>query len=141
MLQAKLHRARVTCADLDYEGSCGIDQALLELSGLRENQYIEIYNINNGERFSTYIIPAPRGSGGDLAERRGRPQGDGGRPADHRGLLRLQRSGACNVPPRRRAARRAQPPEADAGRQAGAVRLQSRVGAVAAATGSSLHFR
>jgi aspartate 1-decarboxylase len=63
MLQAKLHRARVTCADLDYEGSCGIDQALLELSGLRENQYIEIYNINNGERFGTYIIQAPRGSG------------------------------------------------------------------------------
>ena len=53
----------MTCADLDYEGSCGIDQALLELSGLRENQYIEIYNINNGERFSTYIITAPRGSG------------------------------------------------------------------------------
>jgi len=63
MLQAKLHRARVTCADLHYEGSCGIDQALLELSGLRENQYIEIYNISNGERFSTYIISAPRGSG------------------------------------------------------------------------------
>lgn len=63
MLQAKLHRARVTCADLHYEGSCGIDQALLELSGLRENQYIEIYNINNGERFSTYVITAPRGSG------------------------------------------------------------------------------
>ena len=63
MLQAKLHRARVTCADLEYEGSCGIDQALLELSGLRENQYIEIYNINNGERFSTYVIQAPRGSG------------------------------------------------------------------------------
>ena len=63
MLQAKLHRAKVTCADLEYEGSCGIDQALLELSGLRENQYIEIYNINNGERFATYIITAPRGSG------------------------------------------------------------------------------
>lgn len=63
MLQAKLHRARVTCADLHYEGSCGIDQGLLELSGLRENQYIEIYNISNGERFSTYVISAPRGSG------------------------------------------------------------------------------
>jgi aspartate 1-decarboxylase len=63
MLQAKLHRARVTCADLHYEGSCGIDQGLLELSGLRENQYVEIYNISNGERFSTYIISAPRGSG------------------------------------------------------------------------------
>jgi aspartate 1-decarboxylase len=63
MLQAKLHRVRVTQADLDYEGSCGIDQALLEASGLRANQYIEIYNIANGERFATYIIEAPRGSG------------------------------------------------------------------------------
>ena len=63
MLQAKLHRVKVTQADLDYEGSCGIDEALLDVSGLRENQYIEIYNVANGERFSTYIIKAPRGSG------------------------------------------------------------------------------
>jgi aspartate 1-decarboxylase len=63
MLQAKLHRVRVTQADLDYEGSCGIDESLLEASGLRENQYIELYNVNNGERFSTYIIKAARGSG------------------------------------------------------------------------------
>lgn len=63
LLQAKLHRVRVTQADLDYEGSCGIDEALLEASGLRPNQYIELYNVNNGERFSTYIIKAPRGSG------------------------------------------------------------------------------
>ena len=63
MLQAKLHRVRVTEAVLDYEGSCGIDEALLEASGLREFQYIELYNVNNGERFSTYIIKAPRGSG------------------------------------------------------------------------------
>ena len=63
LLQAKLHRVRVTQADLDYEGSCGIDAGLLEASGLRVNQYIEIYNIANGERFSTYIIKAPKGSG------------------------------------------------------------------------------
>lgn len=63
MLQAKLHGVRVTEADLEYEGSCGIDKALLDLSGLRENQYIEIYNVNNGERFSTYIIKAECGSG------------------------------------------------------------------------------
>lgn len=63
LLQAKLHRVRVTQADLDYEGSCGIDEALLDASGLRANQYIELYNVNNGERFSTYIIKAPRGSG------------------------------------------------------------------------------
>jgi aspartate 1-decarboxylase len=62
-LQAKLHRVRVTQADLDYEGSCGIDEDLLDASGLRENQYIELYNVSNGERFSTYIIKAPRGSG------------------------------------------------------------------------------
>jgi aspartate 1-decarboxylase len=63
MLQAKLHRVRVTHADLDYEGSCGIDELLLDAAGLRENQYIELYNVANGERFSTYIIKAPRGSG------------------------------------------------------------------------------
>ena len=63
MLQAKLHCVRVSEADLHYEGSCGIDEALLELSGLLENQYIEIYNVTNGERFATYVIKAPRGSG------------------------------------------------------------------------------
>jgi len=63
MLQAKLHRVRVTHADLHYEGSCGIDEALLEASGIRQFQYIEIYNVNNGERFSTYALRAPRGSG------------------------------------------------------------------------------
>jgi aspartate 1-decarboxylase len=63
LLQAKLHRVRVTEADLDYEGSCGIDAALLEASGMRVNQYIELYNVSNGERFSTYVIKAPRGSG------------------------------------------------------------------------------
>ncbi len=63
MLQAKLHRVRVTEADLDYEGSCGIDRVLLDASGIKPNQYIELYNISNGERFSTYVIEAPRSSG------------------------------------------------------------------------------
>jgi aspartate 1-decarboxylase len=63
MLQAKLHRVTVTEADLHYEGSCGIDELLLEAAGIREFQYLEIYNINNGERFSTYALRAPRGSG------------------------------------------------------------------------------
>jgi aspartate 1-decarboxylase len=63
MLQAKLHRVRVTHADLNYEGSCGIDELLLETSGIRESQYIEIYNVNNGERFATYAIKGARGSG------------------------------------------------------------------------------
>lgn len=63
MLQAKLHRARVTQACLDYEGSCGIDEELLELSGILPNQYIEIYNVSNGERFCTYAIRGKRGCG------------------------------------------------------------------------------
>ena len=62
MLQAKLHRVKLTQAILDYEGSCGIDEALLEASGILPNQYVEIYNIANGARFSTYAIRAPRGS-------------------------------------------------------------------------------
>jgi len=63
MLQAKLHRVKVTEADLHYEGSCGIDRALLDASGLLPGQYIELYNIDNGERFSTYVIEAARDSG------------------------------------------------------------------------------
>jgi aspartate 1-decarboxylase len=63
MLQAKLHRVRVTQACLEYEGSCGIDEDLLELSGILPNQYIEIYNVTNGERFCTYAIRGRRNSG------------------------------------------------------------------------------
>ncbi|MDD3444684.1 MAG: aspartate 1-decarboxylase [Zavarzinia sp.] len=62
MLQAKLHRVKVTHCELDYEGSCAIDEDLLEASGLLPLQKIDIYNVNNGERFSTYIIRAERGS-------------------------------------------------------------------------------
>jgi aspartate 1-decarboxylase len=62
MLQAKLHRVRVTRADLHYEGSCGIDEDLLEASGIREFQHVEIYNVENGERLTTYAIKSARGS-------------------------------------------------------------------------------
>ncbi|HID48107.1 MAG TPA: aspartate 1-decarboxylase [Chromatiales bacterium] len=63
MLKAKLHRARVTHAELEYEGSCAIDGKLLEVSGIREYERIEIYNVSNGERFTTYAIRAGDGSG------------------------------------------------------------------------------
>ena len=63
MLKAKLHRARVTHSELEYEGSCAIDGKLLELSGIREYEQIEIYNVTNGERFTTYAIRAEDGSG------------------------------------------------------------------------------
>ena len=62
MLKAKLHRACVTHAELDYEGSCAIDADLLEASGIREYEQIHIYNVANGERFVTYAIRAEAGS-------------------------------------------------------------------------------
>ncbi len=55
-LQAKIHRATVTGADLHYEGSISIDKRLIEAAGMRLWQQVDIYNIDNGERFSTYII-------------------------------------------------------------------------------------
>ena len=63
MLKTKIHRATVTCVELDYEGSCAIDGDLLEASGIREYEKIDIYDISNGERFTTYAIRAENGSG------------------------------------------------------------------------------
>jgi len=63
MLKAKLHRACVTHSELHYEGSCAIDGHLLDLSGIREYEQIQIYNVNNGERFTTYAIRAKDKSG------------------------------------------------------------------------------
>ncbi|MBQ0798151.1 MAG: aspartate 1-decarboxylase [Porticoccaceae bacterium] len=63
MLKAKLHMAAVTQAELWYDGSCAIDSDLLKLAGLREFEQIDILNVNNGERFTTYIIKAEAGSG------------------------------------------------------------------------------
>lgn len=63
MLKCKLHRACVTHAELDYDGSCAIDSKLLELAGILEFEQIDIYDITNGERFTTYAIKAEPGSG------------------------------------------------------------------------------
>lgn len=63
MLQAKLHRATITDANLNYQGSITIDSAILQKAGLRVGQKVEIANINNGERFSTYIIKGEANSG------------------------------------------------------------------------------
>lgn len=62
MLKGKLHMARVTQAELWYDGSCAIDRELVELAGLREFEQIDIYNVDNGERFTTYVILAEAGS-------------------------------------------------------------------------------
>jgi aspartate 1-decarboxylase len=56
LLKCKIHRATVTEADLNYEGSVSIDPKLVEAAGLREFEKVEIYNCNNGNRFATYVI-------------------------------------------------------------------------------------
>jgi aspartate 1-decarboxylase len=63
MLKAKLHRVTTTHSELGYEGSCAIDEDLLEAADILEYQQIDIYNVNNGERFTTYAIRGERGSG------------------------------------------------------------------------------
>ncbi len=63
ILRCKLHRATVTECDLHYQGSLAIDADLIRASGLLVNEYIEVYNIDNGERFSTYVIEGKAGSG------------------------------------------------------------------------------
>jgi aspartate 1-decarboxylase len=62
-LKSKIHRATVTHCELHYEGSCAIDEDLLDAADLAENEQIDIWNINNGERFTTYAIRGERGSG------------------------------------------------------------------------------
>jgi len=63
MLKSKLHRVHVTHSELHYEGSCAIDEELLEAANIHEYEQISIYNVTNGERFSTYAIRANRHSG------------------------------------------------------------------------------
>ena len=63
MLKSKLHRVRVTHSEPDYEGSVAIDRKLLDAADIREYERIEVYNLKNGERFSTYAIAAEAGSG------------------------------------------------------------------------------
>lgn len=63
LLKCKLHKACVTHAELNYEGSCAIDGKLLDLAGIREYEQIDIFNINNGERFTTYAIRGEDHSG------------------------------------------------------------------------------
>lgn len=63
MLKSKLHRVTTTHAELHYEGSCAIDENLLDAADIKEYEQIDIWNIDNGERFTTYAIRAERDSG------------------------------------------------------------------------------
>ncbi len=62
LLKSKLHRINVTQVELDYEGSCAVDSNFLQTAGLQEYEKIDVYNVTNGERFSTYLILAEAGS-------------------------------------------------------------------------------
>lgn len=62
LMKAKIHRATVTQADLEYEGSIAIDSDLLEESGILPHEQVHVYDVNNGNRFITYAIDAPKGS-------------------------------------------------------------------------------
>ncbi len=62
-LKAKLHKVHVTHSELEYEGSCAIDSELLKVAGIEEYEQLQIYNLNNGERFTTYAIQAKERSG------------------------------------------------------------------------------
>lgn len=63
LMKSKVHRATVTGADLNYEGSIALDQALIEAAGFLVGEAVHVWNLSNGERFETYVIPATRGSG------------------------------------------------------------------------------
>lgn len=63
MLRSKIHRATVTEANLEYEGSLTVDETLLEAAGILPYEQVMVSNLNNGERFETYVIPGPRDSG------------------------------------------------------------------------------
>ncbi len=63
MLRSKIHRATVTDANLEYEGSLTVDPLLLEAAGILPYEQVSVSNLNNGERFETYVIPGKRGAG------------------------------------------------------------------------------
>lgn len=63
LLKSKIHRVAATQCELHYEGSCAIDEDLLDAANIKEYEQIDIWNVNNGERFTTYAIRAERGSG------------------------------------------------------------------------------
>ncbi|WP_028603436.1 aspartate 1-decarboxylase [Ottowia thiooxydans] len=63
LLKSKIHRAAATHSELHYEGSCAIDEDLLDAADIAENEQVHIWNVNNGERFVTYAIKGQRGSG------------------------------------------------------------------------------
>ena len=79
VVRSKIHRIRVTKTDLNYVGSIGIDEVLLEAAGIYEHQKVQVVNLNNGERLDTYVIASSAGSGevclNGAAARKSSPRG------------------------------------------------------------------
>ena len=77
LMKSKIHRATITATDLHYEGSLTVDADLLAAADLLDHEDVQVVNVNNGERFNTYVIPGPRASGviqlNGAAARRGQP--------------------------------------------------------------------
>lgn len=63
LMKSKIHRAKITEANLEYVGSITIDEDLLDAAGIYPNEKVQVVDNNNGNRFETYVIPGPRGSG------------------------------------------------------------------------------
>lgn len=63
MLKSKIHRATLTRVELHYEGSIGVDEGLIEAAGILPYEAVHVWNVSSGQRFQTYLMPAPRGSG------------------------------------------------------------------------------
>ena len=85
-LFAKIHRATVTAANVHYVGSITIDCELLQASGIRPYERVQVVDVDNGERLETYVIAGPAGSGAIEAQRRGGPAGVDRRQSDYHGL-------------------------------------------------------
>ena len=109
MLRGKIHRATVTGADLHYEGSVTIDVDLLERADIIPYQQVDIWNVTNGERFTTYALAGQRGSGVVCINGAAAHKAQQGRPGDHRQLRPDDRRRSARLDAALRLRRRAQP--------------------------------
>ena len=126
MLKSKLHRARVTHSELHYEGSCAIDENLLDAANIHEYEQIQIYNVSNGARMTTYAIRAARGSGVISVNGAAAQHAKPGRHRDYRDLCGESRDLTGALSARAGLRRRDQPHPRNAPRDSSAGGLSAR---------------
>ena len=112
MLKGKIHRATVVQAELDYVGSITVDEDLMDAAGIREYEQVQIVDVNNGQRFETYVIAGQRGSGMICLNGAAARCVSGGRQGDHHVLRPDDPRGSRCEPAARGVRRRRQPPRA-----------------------------